>query len=185
MKFDELGLPKDEGAGDRQDSARLAGIMAVFGHEKAPGLVLYVDAKGKYVRHPSERQYKFSRDQAVCLMAGLCVQGWHNLVSIDRVDGHDIWSPSQRGHVRRCQGLRPKWWQELWLWLDVVWSAKVRPSAEINQLFCMLMLARPVYLSKFLRWHKSWRKNLRGYWGGWRRELELAELMIKVLEERR
>lgn len=84
MLFDSLGLPKDVGATDKMDSARLAGLMVTIGY-KADGinLDLYTkyneDAVLQGVRHPEEvpaNNYKnFTRDQLGPLVCGLNRQG--------------------------------------------------------------------------------------------------------------
>lgn len=80
MIFDKLGLPRDNGATDKQDSARLAGILATFDWpQKANNIYLYLKEK-TYVRHPEERVYDFSRDQAIPLMAGLNALGYHDKI---------------------------------------------------------------------------------------------------------
>lgn len=83
MEFDSLGLPKDNGATDWADSARLAGLMAAFDHPMAPPLAHYfikTESGLKPVRHPTKKVYPeneprtMSRDQLTCLAAGLYFQ---------------------------------------------------------------------------------------------------------------
>lgn len=82
MIFDELGLPKDNGASDLQDSARLAGLLAVFEWPRYIGIHQYLrEGLGKYVRHPKEHIYDFSRDQAICLMAGFYSESMSHFVN--------------------------------------------------------------------------------------------------------
>lgn len=203
MIFDNLGLPKDNGATDLQDSARLAGLMTVFGWPKEIPLSNYLSVSSKsvstnssqmistkrYVRHPLETKYDFSRDQAICLMAGFyCGKYLSSWVDKKFVDGKDFFSPSHMGHVRVCQGLAPRWYQKLWLWFDVLYSCFYQPMGEPNQILCMLMVADKKYLKFWLKYNKHWRDAIREYWcegaGEWRGERELAEHMIKVLESK-
>lgn len=188
MIFDELGLPRDNGASDLQDSARLAGLLTIFDWPRVVAVSRYFDQGKKiFVRHPNERLYDFSRDQAICLMAGF----YKRRLDVDRawVDGKDFFSPSHNGHVRICQGLKPRWYQKLWLWLDVLYSCFYQPMGEPNQILCMLMVhPDPRFLKFWLKHNKHWRDAIREYWcegaGEWRGERELAEHMIHVLERK-
>jgi hypothetical protein len=83
MIFDSHGLPKDTGASDYADSARLAGLMGTFGHPDmtAEKIALYVIGD-QGVRYPfvdptgnlsSNNPKNFTRDQLNCLAAGLNV----------------------------------------------------------------------------------------------------------------
>lgn len=190
MIFDNLGLPFDVGSTDKLDSARLAGIMTVFEIQQRVecSKYYYFDynlGRARYVRHPEDRdKLSFSRDQAVCLMAGLWKQGLYHLVSDAHIDGSDVLSPSVMGHVRRCQNRKPSFIQEHSLWLDVIWSCKVKPWDESNQILCMLMVADRKYMLFYLKNHPDWRKCIRDYWSGWRGEGLLAEQMIKQIEGR-
>lgn len=197
MIFDNLGLPKDMGASDLQDSARLAGLAVVFGFDLTQNkriplekYVMNIPAVGltHYVRHPLEHKYDFSRDQAICLIAGLGAQGKKDLVNKSYIDGKDIFSPSHRGHIKRCQGKKPNLLEEHWLWLDVLYSCFYQPMGEPNQLLCMLMLADPKYLKFWLKYNKHWRAAIKEYWceaaGEWRGERELASHMIAILESK-
>lgn len=187
MIFDALGLPREYGASDLQDSARLAGIMTVFGHPEKVNCARYVipDEKReyKYVRHPNEVKYDFSRDQAICLMAGLFTSGYQHLVNRKYVDGKDWFSPSHNGHVRTCRGLKPRWYQKLWLWFDVLWSCYISPKDEANQLLCMLMVTDKKYLRFWLEHNPYWVSAIYTYWNGWRGESILAGRIVKKLKE--
>lgn len=207
MIFDVFGLPKDNGASDLQDSARLAGIMTVFGWPQKINLPSYLSVIAvnavtavntatiyssvttikKYVRHPQEIKYDFSRDQAICLMAGFFTQKLSVFVDKNFIDGKDFFSPSHNGHVRICQGLKPRWYQNLWLMLDIIYNILLTPRSEPNQILCMLMVHPDSRFLKFwLKHNKHWRDAIREYWcegaGEWRKEPELAEHMIHVLE---
>lgn len=194
MIFDMFDLPKDNGASDWQDSARLAGIMTVFGWQRKVDCSKYAVSYAninctEYVRHPQEYKYNFSRDQAICLMAGLFVQDRSYLVSKKFIIGRDIFSPSHNGHVRICQGLKPRFYQNLWLMLDIIYNILFAPRSEPNQLLCMLMVhPDPRFLKFWLKYNKHWRDAIREYWcegaGEWRKEPELAAHMINVLERK-
>jgi hypothetical protein len=184
MKFDSLNLPQENGASDLQDSARLAGIMAVFNYYPNGKFDLSLYLKnGKYVRHPSEYKYTFSRHQTLCFVAGLFVQGWRDLVDLKYVDGKDLFMPSHRGHIEICKGDTANWFQNLWTWVDVLMAAHFKKMDEPNQILCRMMLnPDKTHLKYWLKNNDKWRESILEYWCGWRNEPELAEHMIKKLE---
>lgn len=185
MIFDKYNLPRDQGATDWNDSARLAGIMVLFDHPQAKNIPLqeYVNLElGQYRRHPKQDEYDFSRDQAVCLWAGLYIDELYDLVRTDWITGKDILTPSVKGHFARCAGGAGSWFQNLWLKLDILWNAKFQPMVEPNQLICMCVVAGPEYVKLWTSQNKVWKEAIREYWSNWRGESDLAELMIKKLE---
>lgn len=188
MIFDELGLPKEIGASDLQDSSRLSGIMVVFSYNENIHQVplekycIVENGKCKYVRHPLERRYNFSRDQTLCLVAGLYFQGLKHLVDLDYVDGWDVFTPAHRGHIVRCQGKKANWFQDMWFWFDVWRAAKLDQLGEPNQILCQMMVADKKFLKYWLKHNVKWRQAIEDYWCGWRQEPELASHIIKTLE---
>lgn len=183
MIFDGLELPKDQGATDLNDSARLAGIMTTFEWPQKVDCSKYVVNK-KYVRHPNEKNYiSFSRDQFTCLIAGLYKQGHYGLVDSKFIDGKDFLSPSVKGHEQRCKNKKSSWIQDQVFWFDILWACYIKPTSENNQLLCMLETHYDKkYIKFYLKNCKVWRENIRSYWCGWRNEPELAEHIIKFLE---
>ena len=196
MIFDEMGLPRDNGASDKQDSARLAGLLVTFNWPRkiylSNYLKSYSDDGGdtysfKYVRHPDEYIYDLSRDQYVCLIAGLKTMGLTNIVSRDFVNGKDFMSPTIAGHEQRCKGLKASLWQDVWLVGDIIAYALecLWNIDEPNQLLCMVETAGKNWL-KFFCAITPWKKALRKYWITTRAkpEVELVEHVIKYIEDK-
>lgn len=197
MIFDRLGLPRDNGATDMLDSARLAGIMEVVQYPKSVNIWAYVDELGRFTRHPDYKNTKdFSRDQLVPLVAGMYAKRFQvtgNYV-INTVD-HDWWfapnddflSPSVRNHIALCAcdgragSLQVSRLGYFWLKLDILWNAYISPLDEPNQLICMIVRAGPEYVRMWLKHNKSWREAITTYWTGWRGENELAVRIIDFL----
>jgi hypothetical protein len=202
MIFDKYGLVKDNGASDWADSARLAGIMALLGHESAPICGKYF-VGGKPVRHPYATQYPeneprcMSRDQLVCLMAGLYNQQdyfnrwkmagkWFAPNNMNEQTKKwkvpDIFTPSVRNHFKLCANKEGSWLGYMWLRLDIWYNAKFTPLREPNQLLAMCVVAGP----KYVRLYKAscdWKKAIRLYWAeSYRDEKEFAEFLIAKLE---
>lgn len=196
--YDSLGLPKDVGATDFLDSARLAGLLVLFGKNTmmAPpvntlpyvNLSLYTNGIS-YVRHPNISPFDplISRDQVVPLFAGMWRQ--HSSIMVDpnyQPPNKDYISPSVRGHFIRCAGGKAHWYQDLWLVADILWSAYVCPLDEPNQLISMLIVAGPWYLKLWTMLNKQWEKSILDYWcenqGAWRQEPELAKAMIETIK---
>lgn len=187
MIFDRLGLPKDNGADDFADSARLAGLLTVFEWHQHTSLKKYIINevdKTVYVRHPNERKFDFSRDQTIPFIAGLYKQGLWYCVSEKYVDGKDWFSPSHKGHFRRCMAEKATWFQDLWLWIDVLWASFVAQMEENNQLLSILMIADVKYLKFYTKYNKLWEANVKSYWCNWRNEKELAEHIINKVKLR-
>ena len=184
MIFDRYALPRDSGSSDKQDSARLAGLAVLFDLYEGIPLDMYVIKKGHYVRHPHEYIYSMSRDQTICLFAGLWKQKRFDLIDPDYNTEGDLVSPGVRGHFKRCARFDSSWFQDAWLMADVYVHAWINPLSEPNQLIAQMMVADPKYMRAWCKLNKKWNESIWSYWCGWRGERELAEKMISVIEER-
>lgn len=187
MIFDSIGLPKINTVDDYQDSAMLASILTVFEWPQKVDLKKYIvrdNEKLIYTRHPIERIYTFSRDQFTPFIAGLYKQELWYAVDEGFMDGKDWLSPSVKGHVARCKREKANWFQDLWLWMDVLWASFVAQMEESNQLLAMLMIADVKYLKFYTKYNKLWENNVRSYFCGWRNEKELAEHIINKVKLR-
>jgi len=173
---------KINGASDWEDASMFNGLLALFDIRDVD-LMQFID-ENKYVRHPYGTVYNFSRDQFLCLSAGLSKK-FPQCVREDWITGRDLLSPANKGHTLRCRGLKASWLQDLWLKAEILFHAKFTPLAEPNQLIAMMMIAGPEYLKLWTSHNKEWQRSIRKYWseedGAWRNEPELAEAMIKKI----
>lgn len=202
MRFDQLNLPIEDNASDKQDSIRLAGLMAVFDHPEAVPMNRYlliegdriplrdtpdsvfICPKNMYVRHPKEYIFDLSRDQYICAIGGFSEQNKRYLIDRKYVNGKDLLSPTVTGHELRCKGQKASWWHDLWLWCDMMYHAKFTPLSEPNQLLVMLKIAGTDWVQSYCKANPKWREALRTYWIATRAkpEVELCEHIIKQIE---
>lgn len=200
MIFDDVyKLPRPNGATDFNDSSHLAGLLAVVEHPEQVPCEWYVVARivdrdtaiAKYVRHPSESKYDFSRDQFVMLACGLIAQGYNDFVNLDFINGKDILPPSVRGLVRIAQGKKPYFYQTKWLTAEIYWHSYLQPIDEPFQLLAMILTydkfngsneLLKLWTSKNNKWRWSILRYLAQLDGAWRGEKELAEHVIKYVE---
>ena len=186
----ENGFVKITGASDLEDSSMAAGICATFNYPIAMDLFRYFNKNDNYnYQRCDNSKYLFSRDQAICLTAGLKTQGFDaKFIGADRINGKDILSPSDKGHIKRCQGLKASWFEDAWFWAELAFSAKVKPLDELNQLLCKMMIADPKFIKWYCRNNPQWEQSLKNYWcendGAWRNEPELCAQMIYKINER-
>lgn len=163
-------------------------MLSLVDRGNAIDLSLYTNGVS-YVRHPNVSPFDplISRDQIVCLFAGMWAK-YHSIM-VDpnyQPPNKDYISPSVRGHFIRCAGGKAHWYQDLWLIADILWSAKINPLAESNQLIAMLIVAGPSYLKLWTMLNQQWKKSILDYWsendGAWRQEPELANAMIETIK---
>ncbi len=180
---ESLGLPKPNGATDYADSSHMAGTLAIIEHPLAPDLREYY-RNGLYVRHPNEKRYDFSRDQAWLLMVGLLKQGHNDYVNTDFINGKDIKYPSLMGLNRIAKGKKPFFYQRWWAIVEVYIHAKWQPLEEPLQTSAACE-AYGLY-SFWKRHNKLWKWSIYRYWsqldGAWRNEPELAIDSINYIE---
>lgn len=194
MIFDKNGYPKPNGAEDYADSSHLAGVLAITEHPQQIECFKYSEfyyekSKGlsvKYVRHPEENRYDFSRDQAKVLMAGQLKQGSHDFVRTSFIDGKDIIYPSLKGYETIARRGKPYFWQRWFAMLEVWIHATFQPLKEPFQTIadCEVYDLYDFWTSR----NKLWRWSIRRYWsqldGAWRNEPELAEHCIAYIEKK-
>jgi hypothetical protein len=186
MIFDEkYSIPRCAGSTDFLDSPVIAGLMLLTEHPEAQKIKPQnYYQEGKYWRYPFDTTLDMSRDNGIPLMAALWKSGYTYLVDLNYIVGRDWMSPSIKGHEARCQGEYSTWFQNLWLWLDVLWNIYITPNRESNQLWCQMLVAPKKYMRFYCKHHKDFRKPIRDYWCNWRMESELAEHMIRYIEAR-
>jgi len=178
------GYPADNVSTDMQDSARLAGLMAMIGHKDAPNLLLYI-VNGEIVRCPIEYVYNLSRDQAACFAGGWskaksALSLRHDLFNKYKWRvSKDIVSPSVQNHFRIAFTEQSNWLGEKWLGLDLWYNSKLGPDTEQNQLIAMCATAGR--LKEYVSLTPWWKDSLRKYWGD-RQEQEFCEQLIAFVE---
>jgi hypothetical protein len=172
------GYPKVTNASDLEDSSHLAGILAIFEHPEAVDCGKYVFAeepKAIYKRHP-DSIYDFSRDQFICVAAGLIKQGHLEYVNLDYVNGIDIMPPSVRGLVRIAHNKKPYWFQSLWLKGEIYWHSYLQPLDEPNQIIALCSVYGDKYLKLWTKHNKFWEWSITFYFGGYSRD-EFIEML--------
>ncbi len=210
MIIDVRGLPRDVGATDTMDSARLAGIMASFEHPLSPDLSAYIVQDNQAVRHPfdfpANNPKNFSRDQFLCLIVGLRKQGkidicrklrdaardrnWFAQNTEEDIPGStkkfphgaDWLSFSNRMIINKCAGMSGNPLGYVWLFLEIVLNAIKSPTEESNQLISQLLVVNKAWMKFYKLITPKWKEAITNYWSGWRGEPELATLMINKLE---
>lgn len=186
MKYDERGFYVIEGASDMEDCSMFNGLIALFEYRNV-NLSNFItkDYKRVYQRCPGSK-YDFSRDQVVCLWAGLWKQQLYFAVDKKKITGKDLFSPANNGHYNWCRGLTNNWFNKLWLKAEILFHAKFKPIAEPNQLIAMMMVAGPEYLKLWTKHNKFWAHSIAKYWflddGAWRNEQAFGEHMINTIE---
>lgn len=101
----------------------------------------------------------------------------------------DILTPSHIAHLLKVAQIPWLNWfvvlARLWLILDILWSTKVRPWDESNQIICMCASEKSNWALKlYTKWHPNWRHTILGYWSGWRNQEEISDTLIRYIEER-
>lgn len=217
MIFNKNGFPRPFGATDFMDSAHLAGLMAFVGHEKISSGILdaYVgphdNDEWMAVRCPADysglcpaNPRNFTRDQMICLFAGLksfnfateCsllldaarARGYRAQNTEKDVpgstkkfpDGADILDPSHIGYMKICAGLKASWFEKAWMLARIKIASKFSPLKEPNNIIVMSIVYG--YADVLRRSNPQIAEAVRLYWCGWRNEPELAEMLIKKLE---
>lgn len=193
--YDDLGLPRDNGATDFNDSARLAGIMAVVDDSRITEkeLFRYIKNGTTVERHPNESKYDLSRDQLMCYLAGYYCLGCHikyrwisENIFFKYINGisKDLVTPSVRNHIALCTGMKTSWIGYQWLKLDIWYCGKFsKIDTEINQLLCLCIVAGPEYVRRFVKANPKWREQINYYWrDSFRNEPEIAKMLIKKIE---
>jgi len=194
------------------DSARSTGIMAlcnsVIDQYNLPMFEKPFES-GMLCRHPT--QYgtgDFTRDQLIPFLAGcwkakqfelakrvfwahakrlfFCQNQYEQFTGKDKGwFGRDPLGPQHIGFMILCA--RIYWLYPLLIFcfpvmlLDLVWATKVRPDMEQNQMIAMCFVWDLVWLYIFM--HKSWQQETMKYWGKWRGQNEIGELIIKTIKQ--
>lgn len=175
---------KISGASDYEDSAMFNGLIALFEYDSRVNFGHFIfGPPNKYIRHPYRTKYNFSRDQYLCLIAGIYKQNIPYWINENWIDGNDFLSPSDHAHTRRCQDLQATKFQDAWFWAELWFSAKFKPMDELNQLFAKMMVADKKFMKWYCKTNPKWSDSLRAYWCGWRQEKDFCEHMISKIEE--
>lgn len=211
------GFPADNGATDGLDSARLAGVMAMLGRADAPNCAAYGANKDVFpspfwqgVRHPThgDDPRTFSRDQTICLAAGLKAQS--KLTELrdlylaakaagNRAQNYMEWDGTIKKlgadyippHVMGAMAVACNeqvgltLWQLFWLLGQMIFNSLIakKEQPEPNQMFATCFLAGRPFIKLYKIIHRQWRGSIVDYWCGWRNEPELANDFINWVEE--
>lgn len=192
---------------DGGDSARSTGIMALCeNYEDRVHLQLFFKFETcDPVRHPYQKPYndpkEMSRDQLICLSAG-CYEPTSTVASRSLAKwydsrkswflNNDLLSPSHWFHIYCCchvdrnADLRTilfRYISAVFLLADILWSTKIKPNAEQNQIQCMVIVRGKWWLNLYCKLHPDWKKSVRDYFDSWRDQHEIGEALIKKVQE--
>lgn len=182
-----------ENGGDGGDSSRSTGIMALFGSRIDQEVIDYHCTDKGFVRHPKQAPWNdtsnFSRDQLLCLIAGLYKakkykkirrefyrQYWKGICPNGDLLGPEFyWHVILSGKIYFFYWLFPIGY--LFQFLHIIWATQIDPDKEQNQTICMTTVSGLLWLWVFM--HPYWKTSIRNYWSKWRDQDEIAKHIIK------
>jgi len=185
-------LPKDTGASDLEDSARLAGMLAAAESlQPLPTPGCYLNPQGELARWYGST-LPFTRDQLLCLAYFHYKLGGGVLApklaeaagKLTAPNGKDPLNPAHRAHLKACVSgkYEGSLLAKAFLVTEIIWhTMHERGLSEPNQLICMLLTAGPRYVRLWQRLNNRWAESINMYWCGWRNETLLAAMLINKL----
>jgi hypothetical protein len=196
--------PFDETYMDGGDSARVTGLLAMSGESLDRFLVDdFVNEDGLGVRHPTQTRNNnnnpnnFTRDQLLCLMAGLnssktefsesaakklfyshakrafFCQNTHDQKNVKKLwyKSRDPLHPGQIGFL--IQAARIRYLYPLlifcypFLLLELLVNVFVTPYRESNQILSVMNTSGSFWIKLYCKLHPNWKKPITDYWSGY------------------
>jgi hypothetical protein len=196
---------------DGGDSASRTGIMALCGSYadivRLEDFFIYFDKRYMPVRHPHQNAYNhpksMSRDQIICLAAGFyrnfgvrsilytSFKGWYETQRGWFIN-KDILLPSHWFHIYCCCNsdrnadlvtILFRYISAVFLFFDVLWSTKIKPWDEQNQILCILIVRGKKWLKFYCKLHPDWQKATMRYWDSWRDQKEIGLALIDLVKK--
>lgn len=201
---------------DGGDSARVTGLLSMCGSVRDQFIITnFVKHPGNGVRHPfqdlnnNNNPNNFTRDQLICLMAGLSTSFINSIFAETVVKsyakrlflgqnthdqennkkpwykGRDILHPGYIGFLIQAAQMRsfyfilPFTW--LFILLELLFSVFITPWRESNQTIALLNVSGKWFLKLYTKLHPDWKKPIIDYWSGWRDQKEIAEIIINYV----
>lgn len=96
-------------------------------------------------------------------------------------DGADFLDPSHIGYMKIFAGLKANWFEKAWMLARIKIASKFSPLKEPNNIIVMSIVYG--YADFLRKSNPQINQAIRNYWSTWRAEPELAEMLIKKLEE--
>lgn len=100
-------------------------------------------------------------------------------------DGADFLDPSHIGYMKICAGLKANWFEKAWMLARIKIASKLSPLKEPNNIIVMSIVYG--YADILRKSNSQINQAVKNYWceneGTWRGEPELAEMLIKKLEQ--
>jgi hypothetical protein len=101
--------------------------------------------------------------------------------------GADVLMPDAQEHLRICAGIKSDKFTravaDAFLWASLLWSTKVKPWDEQNNILCMVLVRGEKWVRRYVDLHPDYIKSTVQYWDSWRDELEIGQGLIKKIEE--
>lgn len=173
---------------DGGDSCNRDGIMATSGNEQSQfNLPRYIIDGRFVVRHPLQDLWdspaQISRDAIVAFFSSqspnLKVRAAALFYASSWFCNKDFLSPSVRLYLYKCAGVKAppliRFLGPIFLFFDVLWSTKIEPEHELNQIACICLVMGQKWIDRLISWHPNFEENLLGYWSGWRDQKEIGE----------
>lgn len=151
-----------------------------------------------------------SRDQLVPYMAGLYEagmykiaegvalkcrnRGWYaqNVLTLGLTEkpwymGPDVLMPDVQNHMLDCARMPvTKWGRRVgdaWLLASLVWSTKIKPWDEQNNIICMCIIRGKEWVHRYVSMHPDYIKATTDYWCSWRDQPEIASELLKRIDK--
>lgn len=190
--------------GDTQDKVNLLFMVRLT----PPGILV----RHPY-QEPWNNPNNFTRDQLICWMAGAKAVGMESIPRevfkqcVKRgfraqnteydypgstkkfPNGPDLLSPADMLFLGYCANVNIGLLCLLavvglpWFIASLLVATKINPEGEQNQMICQCLIYGRLATKLYVNMHRSWAKITLDYWGGWRDQAEIGNLLIdKVLE---
>ena len=175
----------------------------VLNFEILPGLAVRHPSQS-----PWNNPNNFTRDQLIPLMAGAKNSGYINMnkrlfkACIKRgfraqnteydvpgsvkkfPSGADILAPSDMWFLSICASSSKSMVLLFslcglpWFILTLLWSTRIKPDDEQNQIICQCIILGPLTTRIYIKLHPNYKKSVMNYWSGWRDQPEIGQALI-------